>query len=240
MKSSMIGKGTQTMTSSVKSKKKGTIMVDLTKYARQTLAALGFLGLTCVSINAAAAVITVGTGPSGFGGTLTSASGSNFAGSDINLGTLTVGDVPNSSGVYAITDGKLNFSTSADTITVEGSIAGLGIINQTLISGTFENWSYSNSGSTNLFSAGGFNIASDDLLNAFGVAPGTNFDFDVYTIEVDSLGEVVATNLVTTSVVPVPAAAWLMGSGLFTLVAIARRNNNRAAGQRLTRSKRTA
>ena len=144
MKLSMIGKGTQTMTSPAKSKKKGTMMLDLTKYARQTLAALGFLGLTCVSINAAAAVITVGTGASGFGGTLTSASGSNFAGSDINLGTLTVGDVPNSSGAYAITDGKLNFNTSTDTITVEGSSAGFSINNRTLMSGRFKHRSDSN------------------------------------------------------------------------------------------------
>ena len=204
-------------------------MMFVGKYIRRTLAAFGLFGLACASFNAAAAVITVGTGPSGFGGTLAASTGGNFVGSDINLGTLTSGYVPNNSGAYTLTNGILNFDTAANTLTVEGSIGALGITSQVLMTGTFESWTYSNSGPTNMFSAQGFNDASDDLLNAFGVAPGTGFEFDVYTIEVDEFDEIVQSNMVTTSVVPLPAAAWLLGSALFGLMGIARRNRKLAA-----------
>lgn len=57
-------------------------------------------------------------------------------------------------------------------------------------------------------------LTSGTLLVTFNVVSGTNYAFG---------GETTSSVYTSTSVVPVPAAAWLFGSGLFALVGVARR-----------------
>lgn len=203
------------------------IMNKLIKKLRGVVLVAGLMGLSLISLNAAAAVITFGTGSSGFGGSLIQ-SGAGYVGSDINLGSITAGATPNNNGSFSITDGKMNFDTAANVITIDGSVSALGITSQTLFSGAFDTVSYSQLGNSSFLTGVGVTTASADLLSAFGLDPSTNFEFDVYTIESNQLGEIVQSNMINESVVPIPAAAWLLGSALFALVGVARRQKGQS------------
>jgi hypothetical protein len=191
-------------------------------------ALLGFVALGSVSLNAAAAVISFGTGAAGYGGELTSSGGGQWTGSDINIGTLTLAGTT-ADGTYKIKQGVMNFDTAASTLTIAGKIAGLGLTSvQTLLTGTTSNFSYSFDSSSNLnfFSADGASELSDDLLSAVGLNLGTDFDYFGYTVDSNQLQEVVnaaVVNTSTPSAVPLPAAAWLFGSAIIGLFGIARR-----------------
>ena len=190
-------------------------------------ALLGFVALGSLSFNAAAAVITFGTGTAGFGGVVSfspNAGDGDFVGTNINIGALTIAG-STSDGAYAVTNGVLSFSTVTGSLTIQGSVADLSISNQTLLTGTIADffYGYSNGNILNFFSAAGSSVLSTDLLSAIGLS-GTGFDYLAYTIDVNSLGQVVDAGVVnTTSVVPLPAAAWLFGSAILGLLGIARR-----------------
>ena len=113
------------------------------------------------------------------------------------------------------------------SLNIHCSVACLGISIQTLLSGTMDDffYGYSNGNILNFFSAAGSSVLSTDLLSAIGLS-GTGFDYLAYTIDVNSLGQVVDAGVVnTTSVVPLPAAAWLFGSAILGLLGVARRKN---------------
>ena len=203
-------------------------MNKLIKKLRGVVLVAGLTGLSLIPLNAAAAVITFGTGSSGFGGSLIQ-SGGGYVGSDINLGSITAGGTPNNSGSFSITNGEMNFDTAANVITIDGSVSALGIItSQTLFTGAFDTVSYSQLGNSSFLTGVGVTTASADLLSAFGLDPSTDFEFDVYTIESNQLGEIVQSNMVNESVVPIPAAAWLLGSALLALMGVARRQKGRS------------
>ena len=197
---------------------------------------LGLVTLGSASFNAAAAVIAFETGGSGFGGDISflfSPSGATLTGDNINIGGLTIAG-SSADGSYAISDGVMSFSTGTATLSIQGSIAGLGITNQTLLSSTMDNflYDYSNSNMINMFTASGSSELSSTLLSAIGL-PGTGFDYFGYSIDVNSLGQVVDAGVINTSnasVVPLPAAAWLFISAIAGLT----------GAKRLSRSKRTA
>ena len=190
-------------------------------------ALLGFVVLGSLSLNAAAAVITFGTGTAGFGGDISfslSPSGGILEGANINIGALTIAG-STSDGAYEVTNGVLSFSTVTGSLNIQGSVAGLGISSQTLLSGTMDDffYGYSNGNILNFFSAAGSSVLSTDLLSAIGLS-GTGFDYLAYSIDVNSLGQVVDAGVVNTaSVVPLPAAAWLFGSAILGLLGVARR-----------------
>ena len=197
-------------------------------------ALLGFVALGSLSLNAAAAVITFGTGTAGFGGDISfsfSPSGGVLEGANINIGALTIAG-STSDGAYAVTDGVLSFNTGTQNLNIQGSVAGLGISSQTLLSSTMDDFSYdySNGNTLNFFSASGSSALSTNLLSAIGLS-GTGFEYLAYNIESNSLGQVINTGVVnTTSVVPLPAAAWLFISAIAGL----------ASAKRLSRAKGTA
>ncbi len=190
-------------------------------------ALLGFVVLGSLSFNAAAAVISFGTGTAGFGGVVSfSPCGGDFTGTNINIGSLTIAG-STSDGAYAVTDGVLSFNTGTQSLNIQGSVAGLGISSQTLLSSTMDDFSYdySNGNTLNFFEASGSSALSTNLLSAIGLS-GTGFDYLAYSIDVNSLGQVVDAGVVnTTSVVPLPAAAWLFGSAILGLLGVARRKN---------------
>jgi hypothetical protein len=186
-------------------------------------ALLGFVVLGSLSFNAAAAVISFGTGPAGFGGVVSfSPGGGDFTGTNINIGALTIAG-STSDGPYAVTNGVLSFSTATGNLDIQGSVADLSISNQTLLTGTIDNFFASDQGELSFFQAGGSSVLSTDLLSAIGLS-GTGFEYLAYNIESNELGQVINTGVVnTTSVVPLPAAAWLFGSAILGLLGIARR-----------------
>ena len=103
-------------------------------------ALLGCVALGSLSLNAAAAVITFGTGTAGFGGDISfsdSPSGSVLEGDNINIGALTIAG-STSDGAYEVTNGVLSFSTVTGSLNIQGSVAGLGISSQTLLTGTMD------------------------------------------------------------------------------------------------------
>jgi hypothetical protein len=186
-------------------------------------ALLGFVVLGSLSFNAAAAVISFGTGTAGFGGVVSfSPGGGDFTGTNINIGALTIAG-STSDGPYAVTNGVLSFSTATGNLDIQGSVADLSISNQTLLTGTIDNFFASDQGELSFFQAGGSSVLSTDLLSAIGLS-GTGFEYLAYNIESNELGQVINTGVVnTTSVVPLPAAAWLFGSAILGLLGIARR-----------------
>ena len=188
-------------------------------------ALLGFVVLGSLSFNAAAAVITFGTGTAGFGGAVSfspNPGDGDFVGTNINIGALTIAG-STSDGAYAVTNGVLSFSTVTGSLTIQGSVADLSISNQTLLTGTIADFFASDQGELSFFQAGGSSVLSTDLLGAIGLS-GTGFEYLAYNIESNSLGQVINTGVVnTTSVVPLPAAAWLFGSAILGLLGVARR-----------------
>jgi hypothetical protein len=191
---------------------------------------LGLVALGSVSLNAAAAVISFGTGATGYGGSLTSSAGGNWTGSDINIGTLTLAGTT-ADGTYKIKKGVMNFDTAASTLTIAGKIAGLGLTSvQTLLTGTTS--TFNSVSNLNFFSADGASELSDDLLNAVGLALDTDFDYFGYTIDSNQLEEVVNAGVVNTSTtpsaVPLPAAAWLFISAIAGLTGAKRMSRSKA------------
>jgi hypothetical protein len=181
------------------------------------------LAVAAYSTNASAVVvIDFGTGEAGEGGTLTPV-GTDVVGADILIGSLSVTGTSSSDGVY-ITDAVLNFDTAADTITIVGGVAGLGIgAGTTLLTGSFTSFDFQLDAPTQseIFSGSGPDTKARSLLDAIGVDPATPFEFFGITIEAAN-GNVTSTDFVNTAV-PVPAAVWLFGSGLLGLVGVARR-----------------
>jgi hypothetical protein len=198
-------------------------MIKLTRI----LALAGYFIFASIPLNAVAAyVLDFGTGLAGAGGTITNAGGS-ISGSNIFIGSLIVDGTTTSNGTYVV-DALLNFDTSANTISIVGNIATLGITGETLLSGSFTSYSTTvipqlGGGQTEVFQATGPDTKSNILLGILGIPLDTQFDFFGFSIE-SANGSVVSTDIVNTAaVVPVPAAVWLFGSGLLGLVGIARR-----------------
>lgn len=185
------------------------------------LALVGYFAFASIPVNVNAAfVIDFGTGLAGAGGTITN-TGTGITGSNILIGSMIVQGTTASDGTYTV-DALLNFDTFANTISIVGDIASLGISGDTLLSGSFTTSSYSVfPGPTEVFDATGPDTKSSALLGALGIPSNTQFGFFGFSIE-SAQGSVVSTDIINTSVIPVPAAIWLFGSGLLGLAGIAR------------------
>lgn len=189
--------------------------------------ATAFLALMLVSHNAAAAVvIDFQTGPAGVGGTITE-SGGNVSGSDINISLMILDGTDGFDGSYA-TDALLSFDTLANTIEIVGTIDPFVAVSQTLLSGSFDAFRYTEIGGNQTFLGAGPEIKSCALLCEIGVDPGTLFDF--FGVSIESVkGTVISTDIVNTESdrvlppIPIPAAAWLFGSALLGLGVVKRR-----------------
>jgi hypothetical protein len=185
------------------------------------LTLVGYIFFATFPLNAAATyVIDFGSGLAGSGGTINVA-GPNFTGTNIAIGSLSVQGTASSDGTYVV-DALLNFDTGANTISIVGDIAALGISGDMLLSGSFAGFGYNvYPGPTEVFSANGPDSKSNALLDALGIPLNTQFAFFGFSIQ-SANGQVISTDITNTAVVPVPAAMWLFGSGLLGLAGIAR------------------
>ena len=190
-----------------------------------------YLSVAIFSTNVSAvAILDFGTGGAGSGGTIADVSvlgdGTHIVGTAINIGSFEAVGTSND-GVHAVTSGFLNFDTGANTITIDGIIAGLGInASIPLLSGSFTTWTYDDSLPTVVFNGSGVDVKHDDLLSALGLSLNTPFEFFGFTLGFDTAADpatAISTDFINTSVVPVPAAVWLFGFGLLGLVGVARR-----------------
>jgi hypothetical protein len=166
-------------------------------------------------------VIDFGTGLLGSGGTITN-TGASILGQNILIGSMVVQGTTSSDGTYEV-DALLNFDTGANTISIVGDISSLGVFGDTFLDGSFATYSYNvYPGPTEVFDSTGPDTKSDALLGALGIPLDIDFGFFGFSIE-SANGTVTSTDIINTSVVPVPAAAWLFGSGLLALLGISRR-----------------
>ena len=205
------------------------------KNLARIFALLGYFALASMPLNAAAVVvIDFGTGLANAGGTI-SWDGVNAVGTDIPIGAM-VAEGTSADGTYpvhgpaGINHGVLNFDTVANEITVEGIVGGGlnvgGPTPELLLSGSFTDFSFQSipgpgGTTTEIVTVEGTDVKSAALLTELGVDVNTPFEFFGFSIESVN-GNVVSTDIINT-VVPVPAAVWLFGSGLLGLVGIARR-----------------
>ena len=204
---------------------------------------IAYLAVAAFSTNASAApvVIDFATGSFGSVGTIEDG-GATITGTGITIGLLDV--VGSTADSQYNADAELNFTATGGatvngittgttgTIEIVGFISGLvgsSTNPVTLLSGTFNSWSFQNNGIASVFSGSGLDDKDPDLLKALGVPLDTQFEFFGFTLGYDLtsdgvlIADSISTDIINTSVVPVPAAVWLFGSGLIGLVGVARR-----------------
>jgi len=186
--------------------------------------------VSAVTVEPEAFTIDFGTGI-GTGGTVELVGPGDVHGTDIFIGALNVSGAPVNNGGYTV-NALLNFDTDQNTISIVGTVGALGITeSQVLLSGSFEQFSFEPTGFGGIasFTAGGIDTKSDDLLLALGAPLDTEFEYFGFSLTVN--GDALSTDILNTAVaggrdipqVPVPAAAWLFGSGLIGMVGVARR-----------------
>ena len=153
-------------------------------------------------------------------------------GEGINISTITIQD-DTGTNVYEVTNGLLNFDTAVSGLemTITGGVAAFNVaVGTTLFEGSFINWSYVNNifgGPGESFSGSGTGAVNQNIVDLTVSDSDNPFAFGGFSLQ-STNGAVLSTDFLMTAtgdrtVVPVPAAAWLFGSGLLGLMGVARR-----------------
>ena len=166
------------------------------------------------SVSVAVPIIDFSDG--GVGGGTLAFDGTNVTGTDIVVTKLLVTGTPIANGTYDVQNGRLNFSTAANTLTLTGHINALSITTDvSLISnghfGAFT-WIPGNG-----FQGSGTDTKFPGLLTAVGLPSNTAFAF--FGFSIGGVGTAPGTiNVTSTDIkntaVPEPASALLLGAGL--------------------------
>jgi hypothetical protein len=166
-------------------------------------------------------------------GAVTLPSPGHVAGSQISIGNLTVTGAPGA-GSYLVTNGFLNFSTAANTISIVGDVlVGSNFISGTLLSGTFTTWNFGFTGpATAQFTATGSDAKNPALVAALGIPAWVTWEYFGFTVSVDPTRGVfgvmdVTAAGITNTAVPEPSSILLLSFGLLGVAGYRARRSGR-------------
>jgi len=164
-------------------------------------------------------------------------SSSSANGFNIRIGSVTISGAPTASanGTFGVTSsltnlggfGDLAFDSVANTISITGAISGLGVAQETLLSGSFSSFNILNfTSTTGQISGSGPDTKSADLLAAIGLPTGTQFNFFGFVLGFNKTAPLGSYDPVNASIVnqtPEPGTLMLFGSGLLSLMGLLKR-----------------
>ena len=209
------------------------------------IAAVAMVAMSAPAI--AATIIDFRNGFASAGGAITF-DGTNVVGNNLPIALVEVFGAPMNNGVFAVTGtlanpapgsvADLDFNTTPGNnfISIAGCIPGLGVgtfledgtctVPVTLLSGTLESFSASNSGGLGVFSAAGPDTKNASLLRAIGLSPNTPFETFGFALLTGPLGKTPQNSISTdirNTAVPEPATMMLLGTGLLAAFRARRR-----------------
>jgi hypothetical protein len=197
-------------------------------FSAATMLGLAILAMALTPAPARAnAILDFGTGLAGSGGTLT-ISGGDAVGVGIPIGSLIVAGAPQgNNSVGWITNAILSFNTITNTISIDGTIAGLGI-NSTvnLLTGSFSSFSITSNGFVGSITGSGSDIKGSELMSALGLPANTQWQLFGFSLGIDISGGggyTVTSTDITNTQTPEPGTMLMFGTGLISLGGLLRR-----------------
>lgn len=163
--------------------------------------------------------------------------GSSANGFNIRIGSVTISGAPTASAnnTFAVSSnltnlggfGDLVFDSTSSTISITGAILGLGVAQQTLLSGSFGTFNIVNfTLNTGQISGSGPDTKAPALLSAIGLNTSTQFNFFGFVLGFNRTAPLGSYDPVNASIInqtPEPGTLLLFGSGLLSVMGLLKR-----------------